>query len=82
MTSGLFTPAHLAIVLVIMLLLFGAKRLPETGRSLGGAMREFRRAITGGADVSEPAQPPGITARGQSQPRQTRTDTERNPGHP
>jgi sec-independent protein translocase protein TatA len=53
MAPGLFTPTHVAIVLVIMLLLVGAKRLPEAGRSLGVAMREFKHAITGGDDASK-----------------------------
>lgn len=61
MTSGLLTPAHIAIVMVVMLLLFGAKRLPETGRSLGRAMREFKEAITGHDASSGLSQPPGVT---------------------
>lgn len=47
MGLGLENPAHLAIVLVIVLLLFGAKRLPEIGRSLGEGTRGFRDSITG-----------------------------------
>jgi len=35
-------PAELLIVAVIILLIFGAKRLPEIGKGLGGAIREFR----------------------------------------
>jgi sec-independent protein translocase protein TatA len=38
---------ELVIVLVIVLLIFGAKRLPEIGRSLGGGMREFKDSISG-----------------------------------
>jgi sec-independent protein translocase protein TatA len=45
--SGLENPVHVLVVMVVVLLLFGAKRLPEWGRSLGGGMREFKRAITG-----------------------------------
>ena len=41
------TPSHLIILLVIALLLFGGKRLPEVGRSLGHGMREFKDAVTG-----------------------------------
>jgi sec-independent protein translocase protein TatA len=41
------SPAELAILLVIVLLLFGAKRLPEIGRSLGSGMREFKDSIAG-----------------------------------
>jgi len=38
---------QLLIVLVIVLLVFGAKRLPEVGRSLGSGMREFKDGIKG-----------------------------------
>jgi len=38
---------QLLIVLVIVLVIFGAKRLPEMGRSLGSGMREFKDSITG-----------------------------------
>jgi sec-independent protein translocase protein TatA len=41
-------PVELIIVLVIALLVFGPKKLPELGRSLGGGMREFKDSITGG----------------------------------
>ena len=35
-------PSELAIIAVIILLIFGARRLPEIGKGLGGALREFR----------------------------------------
>jgi sec-independent protein translocase protein TatA len=41
---------ELVIVLAVLLLLFGAKRLPEMGRSLGRGMREFKDAVTGKVD--------------------------------
>lgn len=44
---GLDNPLHIAILVVLVLLLFGAKRLPELGRSLGTGMREFKEGITG-----------------------------------
>ena len=40
-------PLELAIVLVIVLIVFGPKRLPDLGRSLGRGMREFKDSITG-----------------------------------
>jgi sec-independent protein translocase protein TatA len=52
---------EIVIVLAVLLLLFGAKRLPEMGRSLGTGMREFKDAVTGkgGDDERElPAPPP------------------------
>ena len=38
---------ELIIIMVVLLLLFGAKRLPEMGRSVGRGMREFKDAVTG-----------------------------------
>jgi sec-independent protein translocase protein TatA len=40
-------PLELAIVLVIALVIFGPKRLPELGKSLGRGMREFKDSISG-----------------------------------
>ena len=45
--TGLTSPLHAALLLLIALLLFGAKRLPEIGRGLGSGMREFKDSITG-----------------------------------
>ena len=45
-----FSPIQLIIVLVIILLVFGAKRLPELGRNLGAGAREFKDGITGKDD--------------------------------
>ena len=44
---GLDNPIHIALVLVILLLVFGAKRLPEMGRSLGSGLRGFKESISG-----------------------------------
>jgi sec-independent protein translocase protein TatA len=44
---GLDNPLHVAFLVVILLLVFGARRLPEIGRSLGSGMREFKDSITG-----------------------------------
>jgi sec-independent protein translocase protein TatA len=44
---GWIGPWEIAILLVIVLLVFGPKRLPEMGRSLGKGMREFKDSITG-----------------------------------
>ncbi len=44
---GLDNPLHIAILLVVVMLLFGAKRLPEMGRSLGSALRGFKESVTG-----------------------------------
>ncbi|HEV7584311.1 MAG TPA: twin-arginine translocase TatA/TatE family subunit [Solirubrobacteraceae bacterium] len=49
---------------MILLLVFGAKRLPEIGRSLGGGMREFKDSITGEAKqptLTQAAPQPEVT---------------------
>jgi len=51
---GLDNPLHIAFLLFVVLLVFGAKRLPELGRSLGSGMRGFRDAL-GGLDAQAPA---------------------------
>jgi sec-independent protein translocase protein TatA len=52
---GLDNPLHIAFIVVILLLVFGAKRLPEIGRSLGSGMREFKESVTGGSAPEQPA---------------------------
>ncbi len=44
---GSFGWQEMLLVFLIALILFGARRLPEVGRSLGQAMREFKRTISG-----------------------------------
>jgi sec-independent protein translocase protein TatA len=46
-------PLELAIVLIIALVIFGPKRLPELGRSMGRGIREFRSSISGKGDEEE-----------------------------
>jgi len=45
MFEGLFQPAHLIIILVIARFVFGPKRLPELGKSLGQGIRGFRDTL-------------------------------------
>jgi sec-independent protein translocase protein TatA len=49
MPFGLGLP-EILIVLVLILVLFGPKRLPDLGRSLGTGMREFKDSVTGDKD--------------------------------
>jgi sec-independent protein translocase protein TatA len=58
---GLDNPLHIAFLLIVLLLVFGARRLPEIGRSLGGGMREFKDSISGASSQ------PGITQTTQQQ---------------
>jgi sec-independent protein translocase protein TatA len=55
--TGWTSPTHIVLLLLIALLLFGAKRLPEIGRSLGTGMREFKDSVTGNSP-HEPQQLP------------------------
>jgi len=48
------TPWHIVLLLLIALLLFGGKRLPEIGKSLGHGMREFKYALNGHSEHSDP----------------------------
>ena len=45
MFTGLESPIHLLFILVVVLLLFGGKRIPELAKGLGTGMREFRKAL-------------------------------------
>jgi sec-independent protein translocase protein TatA len=54
--TGLTSPLHLALLFLLVLLIFGAKRLPEIGRSLGSGMREFKDSVSG--DNHEQGTPP------------------------
>ena len=63
------TPWHIVLLLLIALLLFGGKRLPEIGKALGSGMREFKDAITGNTPTASdppaelpPAEPTATTA--------------------
>jgi sec-independent protein translocase protein TatA len=59
---GLDNPVHILLLLIVLLLVFGAKRLPEMGRSLGEGMRGFKDALGGHAThdslSASTAQPP------------------------
>jgi sec-independent protein translocase protein TatA len=44
--AGLLSPWHIAILAVVLMFVFGPKKLPELGRSLGRGIREFKDGIT------------------------------------
>ncbi|MGH2955176.1 MAG: Sec-independent protein translocase subunit TatA/TatB [Solirubrobacterales bacterium] len=48
-------PLEIAIVLIIALVIFGPKRLPELGSSAGRGLREFKHSITGAVDEAKEA---------------------------
>ncbi len=58
MLSGLENPTHWLVLLAIAVFVFGPRRLPEIGRSLGTGIRGFRAALSGegeGRDEEPPA---------------------------
>jgi sec-independent protein translocase protein TatA len=50
---GFDNPVHIIFLLVLLLLVFGAKRLPEVGRSLGSGMRGFKESLGGEGSHAE-----------------------------
>ncbi len=63
---GLDNPIHLAFLLLILLLVFGAKRLPEMGRSLGSGLRGFKESISG--ETPTPAEHPAELSAATAEP--------------
>jgi sec-independent protein translocase protein TatA len=56
-----FHPTELIFVLIIALIIFGPKRLPEIGSAIGKGLREFRKATSEVTDqLAEPATPPPL----------------------
>jgi sec-independent protein translocase protein TatA len=49
---GLDNPIHILFVLVVLLLVFGAKRLPEMGKSMGEGLRGFKDSISGDSSIA------------------------------
>jgi sec-independent protein translocase protein TatA len=70
------------IVVAVLLMLFGAKRLPEMGRSLGRGMREFKEAVTSSSDDTPEAketksEPPAEVPARTTAPTETQSESER-----
>jgi sec-independent protein translocase protein TatA len=63
-------PLELIIVLVIALVVFGPKRLPDLGRSLGTGMREFKESITSSSSKTDDDEPAALTAARSDDPAQ------------
>ena len=65
-------PLELAIVLIIALVVFGPKRLPELGRSLGRGIREFRGSVSGDShdepESREAIEPPPAAGDAEGEP--------------
>ena len=52
MFAGLASPSHLIIVLAVVLLLFGAKRIPELAKGLGMGVKELREGFSSGGNAN------------------------------
>ena len=52
MIGNILSPTHLLLVLAVALLVLGPKRLPEAGRGLGAAIRDFKGSLSG-ADLTD-----------------------------
>lgn len=77
MLSGLENPTHWLVVIVIALIVFGPKRLPELGRSLGSGIRGFKDSLEGKEEV--PAQRPARPEAMAPEPEPASVTTEANP---
>ncbi|HEX3692019.1 MAG TPA: twin-arginine translocase TatA/TatE family subunit [Solirubrobacteraceae bacterium] len=78
---GLDNPSHILLLFLLVLLVFGARRLPEIGRSLGTGLREFKQSVTGESHTpatqqtlppapAQPSQQPPAPAPASQQPAQ------------
>lgn len=56
--TGALSPVHWMIILVVLLLLFGAKRLPDTARGVGKALRIFKAETSALSAEGEKTAPP------------------------
>jgi len=74
MLESLITPVHLLIVFAIVVLLFGAKRLPELGKSMGSGIREFRSGVASLNEGSTDEQPRAVGSPTQTHDGPTGTD--------
>jgi sec-independent protein translocase protein TatA len=59
---GLDNPLHIALVLIVVLMVFGAKRLPEMGKSMGQGLRGFKDSLQGNDTAEDVTPGPMLTA--------------------
>ena len=62
MLGDVLAPWHLIIILAIVLLVFGPKRLPGIAHSVGSSLREFKRSVSGERDEREDLAAPAVEA--------------------
>jgi sec-independent protein translocase protein TatA len=54
--GDLFQPTHLLVIAIVLLVLFGGKKLPELGKGLGEGLKGFREGLKGTTEPAPPAQ--------------------------
>jgi sec-independent protein translocase protein TatA len=59
--GDLFQPTHLLVIAIVLLVLFGGKKLPELGKGLGEGLKGFREGLKGATDPTPPAPPTANT---------------------
>ena len=64
----LFAPLHILVILFVFIILFGPKKLPEMGRSLGEGIREFKKAIKEASSPEAESKPTAILSAAPSLP--------------
>lgn len=78
--GDLLQPTHLLVIGILLLILFGAKRLPELGRGLGDGLRSFKDGIRGlAAPSSSPVQESSVVS---ANPVPIQPQYETTEGHP
>ena len=63
--TGALSPTHWSVILVVVLLLFGAKRMPDAARGIGRSLRIFKaetKALTDDGESPAPAAPAAVEA--------------------
>jgi sec-independent protein translocase protein TatA len=66
--GDLFQPTHLLVIAIVLLVLFGAKRLPELGKGLGEGLKGFKEGLKG---VTDPAPPQNVQQSAPQAPQNT-----------
>jgi sec-independent protein translocase protein TatA len=81
MTTGLLAPSHLILLALVALLVFGPKRLPEIGRSLGHGLRGFKESVSGDKPEDDADSAP-VTAETRALPQPSRAQPEQPASQP
>ena len=68
--GDLLQPTHLLVIGIVLIVLFGGRKLPELGKGLGEGLRGFREGLKG-----EPTAPPAAQAQQNAAPQPTNTET-------